>query len=54
MCGSRFRFKRDGMWLHVEDFVGPFTEPKPSQQTSPAPTFEVAWRIGRESLEVSA
>ncbi len=54
LCGSRFRFKRDGMWLEVAEFQGPFTEPKPIQQTSPAPKFEVAWRIAREALEESA
>ena len=54
LCGSRFRFMRDGMWVSVAEFRGPFTEPKPAQQTSPAPKWEVALRIARESLEESA
>lgn len=54
MCGSRFRFRRDGMWLWVTEFTAPFTEPVPAQQTSPAPKFEVAWRLAQEALEESA
>lgn len=54
LCGRRYRFKREGIWLHVAEFVGPFTEPKPAQQTSPAPKFEVAWRIARQALDQTA
>jgi hypothetical protein len=53
-CGRRWRFKRDGMWITVAEFHGPFTEPIPKQQTSPAPTFEVAWRIAVEEMEETA
>ena len=54
LCGRRYRFKRDGMWLEVAEFSGAFTEPKPTQQTSPAPTWEVAARLAGEAMRESA
>jgi hypothetical protein len=54
MCGRRYRFKRQGMWLWINEFHGPFTEPVPKQQSSPAPKWEVLFRIATESFEESA
>jgi hypothetical protein len=54
MCGRRWRFRRGGMWLAVAEFRGAFTEPKPAQQTSPAPTWEVLARITGEAMRESA